>query len=69
MNVGPGTNNVSGWSITTGKLLRSVRIKTTAGSYQIQFDSQSNPGFGIPKTSDYNMTFQAILGWTEKVLP
>lgn len=57
------------WNATTGKLMRSLRIKTTAGWYQIQFDSQSNPGFGIPKTTDYTLTMQFVLGWSEQVIP
>ena len=69
MIVGPGTLNTSGWYITTGKLLRSLLIKTTAGWYQIQFDSQASPGFGVPKTNSYTMQVQFILGWQEQAIP
>lgn len=63
MIIGP-----SGWNATTGKLGRSLSILTTAGAYQIQFDSQSNPGFGVPKTDGYNMQIQGRLSWAEKIL-
>lgn len=62
---GPGTLNVDGWYITTGKLLRSILIATSAGYYQLQFDSQSNPGFGVPKTNNETMRVQVLLGWEE----
>ena len=58
MNVGP-----SGWNSLTGKLLRSLLVKTTAGHYQIQFD---NGGNGVPKTDQFTMTTDFILGWTER---
>ena len=63
------TGGPADWNATTGKLLRSIRIITTAGRYQIQFDSQSNPGFGIPKTTDFTLALQFILGWSEQVIP
>lgn len=69
MIVGPGTANSSGWYITTGKLLRSILFKTTAGWYQIQFDSQASPGFGVPKTNEFTMQIQFILGWSEQAIP
>ena len=68
MIVGPGTLNSTGWYITTGKLLRSILFKTTAGWYQIQFDSQANPGFGVPKTDAFTMQVQFILGWSEQAI-
>jgi hypothetical protein len=69
MIVGPGTANSSGWYITTGKLLRSILFKTTAGWYQIQFDSQASPGNGVPKTDLFTMQVQFVLGWDEQVIP
>lgn len=57
------------WNATTGKLARSFLIKTTAGWYQIQFDSQSSPGNGIPKTSSFTLTLQFTLGWSEATIP
>ena len=53
------------WNATTGSLLRSFRFITTLGAYQIQFDRQSSPGTGIPKTNAYNIKFSFILGWAE----
>jgi hypothetical protein len=69
MIVGPGTADVDGWYVTTGKLCRSIRVKTTAGWYQIQFDSQSNPGFGVPKDNTRTFTLQLVLGWQEQAIP
>lgn len=57
------------WNATTGKKLRSFRFITTAGAYQIQFDRQSSPGMGIPKTTAFNIKFQFVLGWQEQVIP
>jgi hypothetical protein len=62
MAVGP-----NGWNVTTGKLLRSFKIGTRAGLYQLQVDSQANPGFGIPKTQGESLTLRFRLGWAEKV--
>jgi len=62
--IGPG-----GWNQLTGKLLRSVRCCTTGGYYQVQFDSQSSPGNGIPKIDSKNINIQCILGWTEQIIP
>lgn len=71
MNVGPGTDDVDGWSLTTGKLLRSLRIKTTAGWYQVQFDDQTGGagapynGDGIPKTDQFTIASLFRLSWDE----
>jgi len=52
----------SGWNLGAG--IRSLRITTTAGEYQTQFDA--NPGGAtIPKTSAYSMLMSWTLGWTE----
>ena len=64
MSVGP-----YGWNATTNKLFRSFMFETTAGQYQVEFDDQSNPGFGIPKTTLYTLRLQFILGWTEATIP
>lgn len=69
MIVGPGVANSSGWYVTTGKLLRSLYIKTYAGYYQVQFDSQASPGNGVPKTDSFTMQVQFVLGWSEQVIP
>jgi hypothetical protein len=63
--VGPGTVEGTAWILTSGKLLRAIRVKTTAGWYQVQFDSQSNPGFGVPKTNQKIMQMQFDLSWSE----
>jgi len=55
----------SAWNATTGKKLRSFRFVTTAGAYQIQFDSRASPGNGIPKTTGFNIKFQFVIGWAE----
>lgn len=65
MNVGPGTNDTDGWSLTTGKLLRSLRIKTTAGWYQVQFDAVLSAGNGVPKTDQLTMVMEFNLAWSE----
>lgn len=57
---GPGA-----WNATTGKLLRSFIFTSTMGRFQIQFDSQSNPGFGIPKDDNYNLKLQFVVRWKE----
>lgn len=66
MNVGPGTDDVDGWSLTTGKLFRSLRVQTTAGWYQVQFD---NGGNGVPKTDQFTMQVQFNLSWGEATIP
>ena len=59
----------TGWNSLTNKLLRSLVVLTTAGHYQIQFDSQANPGFGIPKTVLKVIDFAFTLGWEEEIVP
>jgi len=54
----------TGWNLGSG--IRSIRLRTTAGDYQTQFDAASG-GATIPKTSAYTMTMAWTLGWTEKV--
>ena len=63
MNGGPNA-----WNATTNKLLRSLRIKTTAGWYQIQLDSQDNPGFGLPKTTSRTLLTMFKIGWSEQII-
>jgi hypothetical protein len=49
------------WNIGGG--IRSIRIRTTAGSFQTQFNS--NPGGAtIPKTNAYTMFMEWRLNWT-----
>ncbi len=64
INVGP-----TGWNQLTGKLLRSIRCCSTAGYYQVQFDSQPSPGNGAPKTDSKNISIQCVLGWNEYIIP
>lgn len=59
------TGQANAWLATTGKLMRSLRIFTTAGAYQVQFDSQSNPGYGIPKDSTWSLGTGFVIGWDE----
>jgi hypothetical protein len=54
----------TGWNLVNG--IRSIRVRTTAGDYQTQFNAASG-GASIPKTVDYNMNMVWTLGWTEKV--
>lgn len=63
------TGGPTGWNATTNKLLRSLRMFTTGGHYQIQFDSQANPGFGIPKVSPQLLQTRYNLSWQEQVIP
>lgn len=59
-NCGP-----TGWNLGAG--IRSLRIQTTAGSYQTRFGSAvgDNP---IPKTADYIMTMRWMLSWEERAV-
>ena len=59
MNCATGS---TGWNLGAG--IRSIRIKTTAGNYQTQFDS--NPGGNrIPKTTSFTMLMSWTLAWAE----
>ena len=62
ITVNGGSNS---WNATTGKLARSFRVGTTLGAYQIQFDSQVNPGFGIPKEVGQNLVMKYRIGWDQ----
>jgi hypothetical protein len=54
---------ISGWNLAGG--IRSIRIRTTAGSYQTEFSS--NPGGStIPKDTLHTMNMQWIVNWSEK---
>jgi len=53
------------WNALGGKKLRSFRFVTKAGAFQVQFDSQSVPGFGIPKNDNYNIKFSFVISWAE----
>jgi len=50
------------WNLGSG--IRSIRIRTSAGSFQTQFDS--NPGGStIPKSASFTMYMEWTLSWTE----
>jgi hypothetical protein len=52
----------TGWNLGSG--IRSIRISTTAGAYQTQFEA--NPGgTTIPKTSAYTISMRWTLAWAE----
>jgi len=53
----------TGWNLGAG--IRSVRIHTTAGAYQTQFDAASG-GATVPKTTSYTMTMGWTISWSEK---
>jgi hypothetical protein len=54
----------TGWNLGGG--IRSVRIRTTAGDYQTQFNA--NPGGAtIPKTDSFTMTMAWTISWAEVV--
>lgn len=52
----------TGWNLGAG--IRSIRIKTTAGNFQTQFNNQVG-GTTIPKTSSYTMSMVWRLTWQE----
>jgi hypothetical protein len=52
----------TGWNLGSG--IRSIRIMTTAGNYQSQFNATSG-GARIPKTTGFSMIMVWTLGWTE----
>lgn len=54
----------TGWNLGLG--IRSIRIRTTAGDYQTQFNAVST-GNRIPKTSLYTMNMAWKIAWAEKV--
>ena len=63
VNIGVGA---LAWNLAAG--IRSIRIATTAGSYQTQFNA--NPGgTRIPKDSSYQMDMGWTLSWAEYVEP
>ena len=55
MNVGP-----SGWNLVSGGI-KSLRMKSTHGSFQVEFDTV------VPKTSSFTMQAEFTLSWGEKV--
>ena len=56
-----------GWNTGAGGI-QSIRIATTAGWYQTQFNS--NPGgLSIPKDNTYQMDMKWTLSWAEYVTP
>lgn len=59
------TGGANAWNLLTGKYLRSLRIRSTAGAFQVQFDSHTNPGFGIPKTNLHQLGVGFTIAWGE----
>lgn len=59
------TGGANAWNLSTGKLLRCLRIWTTAGAFQVQFDRQSSPGLGIPKTNLHQLGVGFVISWGE----
>ena len=57
----------TGWIPSSDLGIRSIRIKTTAGWFQTQFNAVTG-GARIPKTIDKVMQMVWKLGWVEKVL-
>lgn len=53
----------SGWVLGAG--IRSVKITTTLGSFQTQFDAQGT-GNTIPKTGANDLQLRWMLSWAEK---
>ena len=54
---------ISGWNLGAG--IRSIRIRTTAGDYQTQFNGPADER--VPKTTDFTMQMAWTLSWAEKV--
>ena len=69
--VGMGVNcGSTGWNLVA--FLRSLRIKTTAGNYQIQFTAdagEATAGDPIPKDTNFTMAGQFNLTWAEGTIP
>ena len=55
---------ISGWNLGAG--IRSVRLRTTAGDYQTQFNAATG-GTTIPKDANFTMLMSWIISWAEKV--
>lgn len=58
INIGVGA---LAWNLVAG--IRSVRISTTAGNYQTQFNGPADAR--IPKTSSYQMDMGWLVSWAE----
>lgn len=60
---------IQGWNVSGG--IRSVRIRTTAGDFQTQFNEVAtvDPAGKIPKSSDYTMFMSWTLSWAEYIAP
>ena len=56
----------TGWNLGSG--IRSIRLRTTAGDYQTQFNAAIG-GATIPKTSAYTMTMAWTISWAEYIAP
>lgn len=55
---------ITGWNLGAG--IRSIRIRSTAGDYQTQFNANIG-GATIPKTTNFTMHMEWTLSWAEKV--
>jgi len=55
---------INGWNLGAG--IRSIRIRTTAGSFQTQFSNQSG-GTTIPKTVAQTLSLTWRIAWVEGV--
>ena len=61
-NCGAGSGTGNAWNLAGG--LRSLRIRTTAGDYQIQFDQHPSPsGIGVPKSDANTMFVKFNMTW------
>lgn len=57
---------ITGWNLGNG--IRSIRIRTNAGSFQTSFTAQGT-GFTIPKTVNFTMIMVWRLAWIEGTIP
>jgi hypothetical protein len=57
------TCGTTGWNLGSG--IRSLRMKSTAGNYQTQFNAQSDSS-RIPKDSNFTMVMVWKISWSEK---
>ena len=67
--IGMNSNcGAAGWNVALG--IRSLRIKTTAGNYQIQFGVDPGAlGNRIPKTLSFTMFVKFDLTWGQGTIP
>jgi hypothetical protein len=58
LNVGP-----TGWNVSGG--FRTIRFRSTAGSYQCRFGRQGGGDEKVPKTSAYQIQLKWTIAWAE----